>query len=159
MTDALVESLIKDKKAKEPIIDYKQEIPLLPNLKDSDLECVNGIYQAKINGKNSFEMPSILEFIKDLTFIIEQTHDVTNKTYAHNRLKFLENKFAMHLNFNREKEHLQLQAIAHRDFYNVRKIDTHVHHSAAMTAKHLLDFIQRKMEVAQSKECCFINFF
>merc|ERR1719353_2620966 len=34
----------------------------------------------------------------------------------------------------------------HRDFYNVRKVDTHIHHSAAMNAKHLLRFIKKKMK-------------
>jgi hypothetical protein len=33
----------------------------------------------------------------------------------------------------------------HRDFYNVRKCDTHVHHSAAMNQKHLLRFIKSKL--------------
>jgi hypothetical protein len=30
--------------------------------------------------------------------------------------------------------------VPHRDFYNVRKVDTHVHHSAIMTQKHLASF-------------------
>ncbi len=34
----------------------------------------------------------------------------------------------------------------HRDFYNVRKVDTHVHHSAAMNCKHLLRFIKGKLK-------------
>jgi len=34
----------------------------------------------------------------------------------------------------------------HRDFYNVRKVDTHVHHSAAMNGKHLLRFIKKKLK-------------
>lgn len=34
----------------------------------------------------------------------------------------------------------------HRDFYNVRKVDTHVHHSACMNQKHLLRFIKSKMK-------------
>ena len=33
----------------------------------------------------------------------------------------------------------------HRDFYNVRKVDTHVHHSACMNQKHLLRFIKHKL--------------
>ncbi|QHO16254.1 AMP deaminase [Arachis hypogaea] len=33
----------------------------------------------------------------------------------------------------------------HRDFYNVRKVDTHVHHSACMNQKHLLRFIKSKL--------------
>merc|ERR1719446_1872194 len=35
---------------------------------------------------------------------------------------------------------------AHRDFYNVRKVDTHIHHSAAMNGKHLLRFIKKKLK-------------
>jgi AMP deaminase len=33
-----------------------------------------------------------------------------------------------------------------RDFYNVRKVDTHVHHSSSMNQKHLLRFIKAKMK-------------
>ena len=35
---------------------------------------------------------------------------------------------------------------AFSDFYNVRKVDTHVHHSACMNQKHLLRFIKSKMK-------------
>ena len=34
----------------------------------------------------------------------------------------------------------------HSDFYNVRKVDTHVHHSSCMNQKHLLRFIKSKMK-------------
>ena len=37
-----------------------------------------------------------------------------------------------------------LAQVPHRDFYNVRKVDTHIHLSAAMNQKHLLRFIKRK---------------
>jgi AMP deaminase len=33
-----------------------------------------------------------------------------------------------------------------RDFYNIRKVDTHVHHSACMNLKHLLRFIKYKLK-------------
>jgi len=36
--------------------------------------------------------------------------------------------------------------VPHRDFYNVRKVDTHVHHSACMNQKHLLRFIKSKLK-------------
>lgn len=38
-----------------------------------------------------------------------------------------------------------LQRVPHRDFYNVRKVDTHVHHSSCMNQKHLLRFIKSKL--------------
>lgn len=36
--------------------------------------------------------------------------------------------------------------VDHSDFYNVRKVDTHVHHSSCMNQKHLLRFIKSKMK-------------
>jgi AMP deaminase len=35
-----------------------------------------------------------------------------------------------------------------RDFYNVRKVDTHIHHSSSMNQKQLLKFIKRKLRNA-----------
>ncbi len=39
-----------------------------------------------------------------------------------------------------------MKRVPHRDFYNVRKVDTHVHHSASMNQKHLLRFIKAKIK-------------
>ncbi len=39
---------------------------------------------------------------------------------------------------NKQKELLAQKKVPHRDFYNVRKVDTHVHHSSIMTQKHLV---------------------
>lgn len=47
-----------------------------------------------------------------------------------------------------------LNAQMSRDFYNVRKVDTHVHHSSSMNQKHLLRFIKSKMRKC-SDVCCF----
>lgn len=49
--------------------------------------------------------------------------------------------------YNRENEMLEQKSIHHRDFYNIRKIDTHIHHSACMRAKHLLRFMREKFKV------------
>ena len=58
---------------------------------------------------------------------------------------FLEIRFKTHVQLNREFEREESAEIAHRDFYNVRKVDTHIHHSACMNAKHLLRFIKHKL--------------
>jgi len=39
-----------------------------------------------------------------------------------------------------------MKAASHRDFYNVRKVDTHIHLAAAMNKKQLLRFMRKKME-------------
>ena len=68
-------------------------------------------------------------------------------------LQFLDNiiffdiiqKFNLHLMLNADREFLAQKSAPHRDFYNVRKVDTHVHHSACMNQKHLLRFIKSKL--------------
>jgi AMP deaminase len=51
----------------------------------------------------------------------------------------------MHILLNEERENEATKSVPHRDFYNVRKVDTHVHHSACMNQKHLLRFIKKKL--------------
>jgi AMP deaminase len=48
------------------------------------------------------------------------------------------------LNARREAE--EQRCVPHRDFYNVRKVDGHIHHSAIMTQKHLLRFMKQKLK-------------
>ncbi|KAG8079228.1 hypothetical protein GUJ93_ZPchr0007g5056 [Zizania palustris] len=57
----------------------------------------------------------------------------------------IKTKFNLHLMVNADRELLAQKAAPHRDFYNVRKVDTHVHHSACMNQKHLLRFIKSKL--------------
>uniref|UniRef100_A0A7S1T255 AMP deaminase n=1 Tax=Tetraselmis chuii TaxID=63592 RepID=A0A7S1T255_9CHLO len=68
------------------------------------------------------------------------------KTLCHHRLQLLEQKFNLHCMLNADKEFLAQKAAPHRDFYNVRKVDTHIHHSACMHQKHLLRFIKSKLK-------------
>jgi len=73
-------------------------------------------------------------------------------------------KFNLHLMLNADREFLAQKSAPHRDFYNVRKVDTHVHHSACMNQKHLLRFIKSKLrkepdEVKIWIPCLFFFFF
>lgn len=54
-------------------------------------------------------------------------------------------KFRLHLLIKADREFLDQKSAPHRDFYNIRKVDTHVHHSACMNQKHLLRFIKSKL--------------
>lgn len=47
---------------------------------------------------------------------------------------------------NEQKECEEQKLARHRDFYNVRKVDTHIHHSSCMNCKHLLRFIKKKLK-------------
>ena len=47
---------------------------------------------------------------------------------------------------NENNEMSESKTVPHRDFYNIRKVDNHVHHSACMTQKHLLRFIKSRLK-------------
>ncbi|ETV96870.1 AMP deaminase [Aphanomyces invadans] len=68
------------------------------------------------------------------------------KTFAFKRLKLLESRFNLHVLLNGDRELVSQKAVPHRDFYNIRKVDTHIHHSACMNQKHLLRFIKSKLK-------------
>ncbi|NXX26600.1 AMPD1 deaminase, partial [Nicator chloris] len=72
---------------------------------------------------------------------------LTRKTYAHRRLKFLSSKFQVHEMLNEMAEMKELKNNPHRDFYNCRKVDTHIHAAACMNQKHLLRFIKKSYRV------------
>lgn len=81
-------------------------------------------------------------FATDRLSAIRSTGPVVS--YSYQRLRLLEAQYTMHCMLNGEAETQEMMGIPHRDFYNVRKVDTHVHHSASMNAKHLLRFIKKK---------------
>ncbi|KAJ7274151.1 hypothetical protein C8J57DRAFT_1314792 [Mycena rebaudengoi] len=60
------------------------------------------------------------------------------------RLKYLASKFTMYSLLNEFQELSDMKVLP--DFYNLRKVDTHVHHSSSMNQKHLLRFIKSKMK-------------
>lgn len=87
--------------------------------------------------------PDIETFAKDFSELLTMIVDGPTKTYCHRRLNFLGSKFNLHEMLNETAELKELKRVSHRDFYNVRKVDTHIHAAACMSQKHLLTFIQR----------------
>jgi len=82
----------------------------------------------------------------DLDFVLGVISDGPIKSFAFRRLQYLRGKFTMYTLINEFQEMTEMKRVPHRDFYNVRKVDTHVHHSSSMNQKHLLRFIKSKMK-------------
>ncbi|QIW97343.1 hypothetical protein AMS68_002861 [Peltaster fructicola] len=97
-------------------------------------------------GEPILHIPTIREFYMDLDQILTISSDGPSKSFAFRRLQYLEGKFNLYVLLNEYQEIADTKAVPHRDFYNVRKVDTHVHHSACMNQKHLLRFIKSKMK-------------
>ncbi|KAK3288591.1 hypothetical protein CYMTET_3956 [Cymbomonas tetramitiformis] len=85
------------------------------------------------------------DFFRDMHWILKVVNSGPCKTLCHHRLLLLEQKFNLHTMLNADREFLAQKSAPHRDFYNIRKVDTHVHHSACMNQKHLLRFIKSKL--------------
>ncbi|RYR72467.1 hypothetical protein Ahy_A02g006686 isoform A [Arachis hypogaea] len=92
-----------------------------------------------------FPVANATTFFTDLHQILRVIAAGNIRTLCHHRLNLLEQKFNLHLMLNADREFLAQKSAPHRDFYNVRKVDTHVHHSACMNQKHLLRFIKSKL--------------
>ncbi|KAH8114498.1 AMP deaminase [Phellopilus nigrolimitatus] len=110
-----------------------------------------GVYQVyedveDENRKPVYEVPSIKEYYMDLDFVLGAISDGPTKSFAFRRLKYLASKWSMYSLLNEYQETADMKKVSHRDFYNVRKVDTHVHHSSSMNQKHLLRFIKSKMK-------------
>ncbi|WRT64147.1 AMP deaminase [Kwoniella shivajii] len=106
------------------------------------------------NGKGKkplSRVPSLKEYFTDLDYLLGVCSDGPAKSFAFRRLKYLSSKWSLYCLLNEYQELADMKAVPHRDFYNVRKVDTHIHHSASMNQKHLLRFIKSKLRKAPNE--------
>ncbi|KAF3903913.1 hypothetical protein ABW21_db0200576 [Orbilia brochopaga] len=112
----------------------------------------SGVYQVYENQKALdndmpiIAVPTIRDYYLDLEEVLNISSDGPSKSFAFRRLSYLEGKWNLYFLLNEYQEMADTKRVPHRDFYNVRKVDTHVHHSACMNQKHLLRFIKSKMK-------------
>ncbi|CCH42422.1 AMP deaminase [Wickerhamomyces ciferrii] len=97
-------------------------------------------------GSKIIDVPSLKEYYMDLDKIVAISSDGPAKSFAFRRLQYLEARWNLYYLLNDYEETSVSKKNPHRDFYNVRKVDTHVHHSACMNQKHLLRFIKHKIK-------------
>uniref|UniRef100_A0A8C4ZXJ4 AMP deaminase n=1 Tax=Gadus morhua TaxID=8049 RepID=A0A8C4ZXJ4_GADMO len=90
--------------------------------------------------------PDLKEYIADMNIMLALIINGPVKSFCYRRLQYLSSKFQMHILLNEMKELAAQKKVPHRDFYNIRKVDTHIHASSCMNQKHLLRFIKRAMK-------------
>jgi AMP deaminase len=121
----------------------------------------NSVYQvyesetAADQQEPAVQIPSLRDFYMDLDAVVDVSTDGPTKSFAFKRLSYLEGKFQLYALLNEYQEIADSKKVPHRDFYNVRKVDTHVHHSACMNQKHLLRFIKSKMRKSPDEVVLF----
>ncbi|KAL6111463.1 ampd2 [Pungitius sinensis] len=108
------------------------------------------VYSKKTNMDKSTELdlpyPDLTEYIEDMNVMMALIINGPVKSFCYRRLQYLSSKFQMHILLNEMKELAAQKKVPHRDFYNIRKVDTHIHASSCMNQKHLLRFIKRSMK-------------
>ena len=92
------------------------------------------------------QVPTLRDYYIALDTIGDIASDGPAKSFAYRRLQYLEGRYNLYTLLNEYQEVADTKKVPHRDFYNVRKVDTHIHHSACMNQKHLLRFIKSKMK-------------
>ncbi|AMD22945.1 HHR176Wp [Eremothecium sinecaudum] len=101
------------------------------------------------------EIPTLRDYYVDTEKILAVSSDGPSKSFAFRRLQYLEARWNLYILLNEYQETAVSKKNPHRDFYNVRKVDTHVHHSACMNQKHLLRFIKNKLRNSADEEVIF----
>ncbi|KAL4943943.1 hypothetical protein BDV06DRAFT_188444 [Aspergillus oleicola] len=141
---------------------YLSECMPLPEKSDwvfkLDESSVYQVYEndgAADSRKPMVNIPSLRDFYMDLDTVIDVSTDGPAKSFSFKRLSYLEGKFQLYTLLNEYQEIADSKKVPHRDFYNVRKVDTHVHHSACMNQKHLLRFIKSKMKKSPDEVVLF----
>lgn len=117
-----------------------------PSPKSDPKEVRSHLAREGTNEKESvFQVPSFDEFLVDFRALRSAVHSGPVSSFCYKHLELLSAKFNLHVLLNSTRELDAQKSVPHRDFYNIRKVDTHVHHSASMSQKHLLRFIKHKL--------------
>ena len=76
----------------------------------------------KNNTPIEYPFPRLDEFVRDMHLMCALIADGPLKSFCYRRLSYLSSKFQLHVLLNELRELAAQKAVAHRDFYNVRKV-------------------------------------
>ncbi|XP_030745933.1 AMP deaminase 2 isoform X5 [Sitophilus oryzae] len=94
----------------------------------------------------NYPYPDVIQFTTDFYNMCNMIADGPLKSFCYRRLSYLSSKFQLHVLLNELRELASQKAVPHRDFYNIRKVDTHIHAASCMNQKHLLRFIKKTLK-------------
>eukprot|EP00746_Dinoflagellata_sp_MGD_P166638 gnl/MRDRNA2_/MRDRNA2_96681_c0_seq1.p1 gnl/MRDRNA2_/MRDRNA2_96681_c0~~gnl/MRDRNA2_/MRDRNA2_96681_c0_seq1.p1 ORF type:complete len:834 (+),score=131.83 gnl/MRDRNA2_/MRDRNA2_96681_c0_seq1:100-2601(+) len=104
-----------------------------------------GVFIVLENGTEVPAAPPVDEFCVDYVTVMEAMHNRSVLSFCGPRLRELELRFELHCQRNGGAESEEQRRVRGRDFYQVRKVDTHIHHSACFSQRMLMGFIRQKM--------------
>ncbi|XP_052130606.1 AMP deaminase 2 [Frankliniella occidentalis] len=124
-----------------------------PKPKGYVIKAVDGVFQlykdqdaVEKNEPVNYSYPNLATFVQDMNLLCTMIADGPLKSFCYRRLSYLSSKFQLHVLLNEMRELASQKAVPHRDFYNIRKVDTHIHAASCMNQKHLLRFIKKTLK-------------
>lgn len=122
--------------------------PDMPEDLNYIIKAEHGTFQVYKNEETKIDYPTpkVSEFIQDMQTMCTMIGDGPLKSFCYRRLSYLYSKFQLHVLLNELRELASQKAVPHRDFYNIRKVDTHIHAASCMNQKHLLRFIKKTLK-------------
>ncbi|CAL4085550.1 unnamed protein product, partial [Meganyctiphanes norvegica] len=125
------------------------------------LKFVKGVFQVyadeeavKRDEPLPYRYPDLDRFLHDLNLMTALIANGPVKSFSYRRLQYLSSKFQLHVLLNEMRELAAQKAVPHRDFYNIRKVDTHIHAASSMNQKHLLRFIKKAVKTQPDEFVC-----
>ncbi|XP_065363471.1 AMP deaminase 2 isoform X4 [Calliphora vicina] len=114
------------------------------------IRAVDGVFNVFQNEETEEPLiqnyPKLKDFCNDMQIMCNMIADGPLKSFCYRRLCYLSSKFQLHVLLNELRELASQKAVPHRDFYNIRKVDTHIHAASCMNQKHLLRFIKKTLK-------------
>lgn len=135
-------------------IEFPESVGCILRMEDGVMHVYRSQEEADLRTQLSWPYPDLQTFIKDHSLLQAFIADGPLKSFCYRRLSFLSCKFQLHVLLNELKESAEQKEVPHRDFYNIRKVDTHVHASSCMNQKHLLRFIKKSMKTCRDEVVC-----
>ncbi|XP_022130397.2 AMP deaminase 2 isoform X3 [Pieris rapae] len=122
----------------------------MPEAKDYKIKSDAGVFNLyrdeECKERVPYEYVTLTQYIQDMNVMCTMIADGPLKSFCYRRLSYLSSKFQLHVLLNELRELASQKAVPHRDFYNIRKVDTHIHAASCMNQKHLLRFIKKTLK-------------
>ncbi|KAG8193644.1 hypothetical protein JTE90_024008 [Oedothorax gibbosus] len=126
--------------------DFPEDLNYILNTEDGVIQVYRTKEDVEDGRRLDYPFPPLSTFVADMNLICAMITDGPLKSFCYRRLSYLYLKYQLHVLLNEMTELTAQKAVPHRDFYNIRKVDTHVHAASCMNQKHLLRFIKRTMK-------------
>ncbi|CAH4034183.1 unnamed protein product [Pieris brassicae] len=122
----------------------------MPDAKNYKIKSDGGVFNLyrdeECKDRVPYEYVTLTQYIQDMNVMCTMIADGPLKSFCYRRLSYLSSKFQLHVLLNELRELASQKAVPHRDFYNIRKVDTHIHAASCMNQKHLLRFIKKTLK-------------